>query len=334
MQRIKRVQKILAKEKVDFLILSDPITIFYLSHVNLSFGRLVITPKDASLFTDKRYLEFAEKRAPCRVAFYETQNELIKGGRRVAFDSSRTSYKEFISLSSSYKDVVPLPLSDLRGVKEKEEVKLLKASVRLNFLGYEYLLSKLKNGITEKELSIAFKIFALEKGAEVSFEPIIAFGKNSSEPHHESGQTTLKPGDNVLIDIGVVLNGYVSDMTRTTFWKKPSSEMKRFDALVKKAYRAAFEACRVGVKVKALDMAARAVFKREGVEDYFLHSLGHGVGLEVHEFPRINSTGDDRDVELKSGMVFTIEPGLYLKGVGGVRYENIVLVNATGAHEF
>jgi Xaa-Pro aminopeptidase len=193
----------------------------------------------------------------------------------------------------------------------------------------------LKKGITEKEVARRFEIFCLEKGAEgLSFTPIIAFGKNGAMPHYRSQDVVLKEGDAVLIDIGVVLDNYHSDMTRVLFYKKKNRYLSHLYEIVKKAQKNALKLCRPGVKLKELDLAARKVMREEKVEDLFLHSLGHGIGLQTHEFPRIKYNGDDRDVVLQSGMVFTVEPGLYVPGKGGVRYEDTIVITPSGYKNF
>ena len=149
-------------------------------------------------------------------------------------------------------------------------------------------------------------------------------------PHYKTGDAVLKDGDIVLIDIGVSLNHYHSDMTRVVFFGKPSSELKKLYAVVQESQEAALKICKPGTAVAALDQAARSVMKRENVEKYFVHSLGHGIGIETHEFPRIKDGGEDGKVLLKEGMVITIEPGLYLPGIGGVRYEDMVLITKDG----
>jgi Xaa-Pro aminopeptidase len=189
--------------------------------------------------------------------------------------------------------------------------------------------------VVEKELAKRFEIFCLENGAEgLSFSPIIAFGPNSAMPHYRSQDAQLKKGDVVLIDIGVVCDGYHSDMTRVLFFEQEDPYLSKLYEIVKRAQHSALQMCRPGTKMGQLDRAARSVMKEEGVEELFIHSLGHGIGLEVHEFPRIKFDGEDKDVVLETGMVFTVEPGLYVPGTGGVRYEDTILITDAGYENF
>lgn len=151
-------------------------------------------------------------------------------------------------------------------------------------------------------------------------------------PHYRAGKAKLKKNDTALIDIGVVVNGYHSDMTRVLFFGKPDPLLKKMYPIVKEAQKAALSMCRPGIAVKELDLAARHVMNKYGVEQYFIHSLGHGIGLETHEAPRIKWNGEDKEMLLKPGMVITIEPGLYFPGKGGLRYEDTIIINEQG-HE-
>jgi Xaa-Pro aminopeptidase len=168
----------------------------------------------------------------------------------------------------------------------------------------------------------------------MAFEPIIAFGANSALPHHRASETKLKAGDVILIDIGVVLNNYRSDMTRVILPKKPSAFVKQIYTIVREAQQAALDLCKPGVPLKALDLATREVMRKADVETHFVHSLGHGVGLDIHEYPRIKFDGEDKEVILKPGMVITIEPGLYFPKQFGVRYEDTIAITKTGYENF
>ncbi len=185
--------------------------------------------------------------------------------------------------------------------------------------------------MTELEVARALEIYCLKNGAEgMSFESIIAFGKNSALPHHHPGNTKLKENDIALFDLGVILNGYCSDMTRVDFVGKGNSTLRKLYDVNRAAQKVALAKCRPGVKLKELDQAARRVMASAELEELFIHNLGHGVGLEVHESPSISSKGIDRNVMLEEGMAITIEPGLYLPGKGGVRYEDTIVITAKG----
>lgn len=216
-------------------------------------------------------------------------------------------------------------------IKDEGEIRKMKKSAQFAFEAYQFAKRKLKVGITEGELARDLEIYCLKKGAErMSFESIIAFGKNTALPHHHPSKTKLKANDIVLFDLGVVLDGYCSDMTRVDFVGKVDPKLRHLYEVNRAAQRVALAKCKPGVRLKELDRAARRVMKSAGLEEYFIHSLGHGVGLDVHEYPRIKFDGVDRNLELQVGMAITIEPGLYLPGKGGVRYEDTVVITPKG----
>lgn len=177
--------------------------------------------------------------------------------------------------------------------------------------------------------------FCRKKGASgLSFSPIIAFGENSAYPHYRAGKARLKKGQSVLIDVGAILENYCADMTRLVYFGEPDPRILHFEKLVKRAKEMAISHVKPGVKAGLIDQVVQDEFDKENVKQLYTHSLGHGVGLEAHEFPRLRFNGVDKDVILKPGMVFTIEPGLYQPGVGGVRLEDMVLVTANGCENF
>lgn len=341
---MKRLQVALKKEKLNACLIEQPLELFYFTGLKLSAGRLIVHPVDALLLVDSRYVQVAEEKSPFKTALDAPEKffSFCKDHRvrTLGFDGRHTSYDHFLRLQKkSEKKIKWIPATsffkETRAIKDKEEIQKLQKSAALLWKGFQFLRTCLKKGIQEKELSKRFEIFCLERGADrLSFEPIIAFGPNSAMPHYRSWDTRLKEGDIVLIDIGVSVDNYHSDMTRVLFYKKENPYLQRLYEIVKRAQNSALKLCRPGVKVKQLDMAARQVMYEEKVEDLFIHSLGHGIGLEVHEYPRIKYDGEDKDVELKSGMVFTLEPGLYVPNIGGVRYEDTILITPTGHKNF
>jgi Xaa-Pro aminopeptidase len=338
-RRLESVQKKLVEAKLDAVLIEEPLDLYYLTQLQLSTGKLLITTEGFHLFVDGRYLQAAQESKALEVSL-DSSGKLLsflqeKNIHALGFDERHTSYERFLQLEAMHIKLISWNcfLKRLRAIKDEEELEKMRKSAALLWKGLEFILSKLHVGVKEKELSKAFEIFCLEQGADgLSFEPIIAFGANSAMPHYRSQATPLKEGDLVLIDIGLVLNRYHSDMTRVFFYKQENNELKRFYQIAQQAQKAALQLCRPGAIVKELDIAARHVMKEEGVEDLFLHSLGHGIGLETHEFPRLKCTSEDKDVVLESGMVITIEPGLYLPGLGGVRYEDTIIITPSG-HE-
>lgn len=340
--RMQQLQNKLSVAGVDAFLIERPLDLFYFTGLKLSSGKLFVEPKECTLLIDGRYLQIAQEKSPYP-AVLDRSNQLHQlcqdhGIKRIGFDGSCTSYDHFLHLEK-LKEVTFVPASafykNIRAIKDESEILKMKKSAALLWEGFEFISSLLKVGITEKAVAKAFEIFCLQKEADgLSFEPIIAFGANGAMPHYRSQDVLLKEGDAVLIDIGVVLDSYHSDMTRVVFFKKEDPYLSRLYAIAQRAQRAALELCRPGATFKELDIAARKVMREENVEELFVHSLGHGIGLETHEFPKIRFDGEDKDVILETGMVFTVEPGLYVPGIGGVRYEDTIVITSNGYENF
>ena len=335
-KRIEKFQSFLKKEKVDGCVIDDPLDLFYLTGLQLSLGRLVVTQTEATLFVDGRYFQMCEEKASVTVkkSSPEAIKAMLKRVKTLAFDSAHTSvegYEALQALVSKKLKKMPHPLKKIRAIKDGDELKALKKSAALLWKGFLHIQKMLKEGLTETDVAKEFELYSLKHGAsKLAFEPIIAFGGNSAMPHHRAGSTRLKKGDIVLIDIGVVVDLYHSDMTRVIYFGKKNPKLVAMEKVVRQAHRAALLLCRPGTKVKNLDLAAREEMKKSGMEELFVHSLGHGVGLEIHEFPKIRKEGEDEDVVLETGMAITIEPGLYLPGVGGIRHEDTILITPKG----
>jgi len=217
-------------------------------------------------------------------------------------------------------------MARLREIKTAEELTLMQRSAAVTDAACEECLSALREGMTELDLQDAITQAYKRRGTQPAFA-IVCFGANSALPHHHTGATRLKRGDVVVIDIGCVLDGYCSDITRTVAFGEPDPEAKKVYEIVHAAHRAAFEAGRPGVACQAVDRAARQVIVKAGYGDYFIHRTGHGIGLSTHEPPYIVEGNRRR---LREGMCFSDEPGIYLPDRFGVRIENIVTVTGNG----
>ncbi len=331
LKRINQLQHLL--QEVRFLI-EDPTDLFYLTGVELSSGQMIATKRGAILYVDGRYTELAKSLSPIPVR--ERTTKILPSTRALGFDQNKTTYGRYLQLKKQCKvKAMPSLVNQLRYVKDDEEIQAMKKSAKLLWKGYGWLCKELKVGVTELEMAHKFEAFVKQHGAQrLSFDPIIAFGTNTSKPHYHPGKSVLKASDLVLMDMGVVVDGYCSDMTRTFFFGKPIQKLGRILQTTNAAQAAALSCVKPGVLLKTLDQAARYVMKKEGLEKHFLHSLGHGIGLEVHEGPRIASKGEDASSELKEGMVITIEPGLYVAGLGGARMEDTIVVTKNGYENF
>lgn len=215
----------------------------------------------------------------------------------------------------------------LRMHKDEQEYALLKASARLNDAAMQAGYDALREGITEIEIATIIRDYFIAHNAEPIFVSI-CFGENGAYPHHHTGETKLRVGDAVMMDIGARLNGYPSDMTRSGYFGEPSEKFRQVFDVVNTAVDKALAVAKPGVKASEIDRAAREHIAQAGFGDYFLHRTGHGLGLDVHEAPYITATSD---VTLEEGMVFSIEPGIYLANEFGVRQEEIVILRKDGA---
>ncbi len=331
LQRIQRVREHLNGQA---LLVEDLTDLHYLTGLVLSTGLLLIHPIGELLFVDGRYAQSAREGSPCEV------KDLTAGALQEILLSLKVDKLSILPkkiLLSRYlelqKTVALLPLEKdpverVRMVKEPAELEALRMSAKLGWLGFTYLEENLRAGMRESDAVLLYETFCRQHGAsKLAFDPIIAFGEGGAKPHYKSGERRLKRGDSVLVDAGITLNGYHSDMTRTFFFGKPSVEMEHLYERTFAAYSAAIRLCKAGVSVAEIDLAAREAMG--DMEGLFLHSLGHGIGQTLHEPPRISSkTGET--ILLEEGMVCTIEPGLYLAGVGGVRYEDTIIITKEG----
>lgn len=311
--------------------------LFYLTGLTLSKGRLLVKKGEATLFVDGRYLEWAKKEAPCAVALWNEIKTIQD--TELGFDSAFVTYDGYLEMRQELPHIewipMPHPVQALRAVKEPTEIAALKKAAKLTWNGYKHIVELLKEGISEQELAFEFEVFCRKNGASsLSFSPIIAFGENGAYPHHRAGKSRLKKDQAVLIDVGAVVENYCGDMTRLVYFGKPDERIVHFQKLVKQAKEQAIQAIRPGVKIGWLDQIVQDFFESENVKLLYTHSLGHGIGLETHEFPRLRFDGADKELVLQTGMVFTIEPGLYQPGVGGVRLEDMVVVTETGCENF
>lgn len=304
-----------------------------------SNGYLIVTQDQASLITDKRYTTQAEMQTvDCRVMEYAKDRfqlvaETIKknGISSLVMESSLTA-GEYFTLKEAMGDV-KIVLEDeyfleLRMIKDGGEIEAIKNAIRCAEAGFDKLIPRLKIGMTEKDLADELHYLVSKEGAEaMSFGTIVASGPRGAMAHGFPTSKVIENGDMVVVDFGVMYDGYCSDMTRTLLFGDISEDNMRIFNLVKESLKAAEAAVRPGVHSKVVEDAHRAVFLREGLDDFALRGLGHGIGLQIHECPRVQI---GKDTVLKPNMVFTIEPGLYFPGRCGVRTEDDVLVTESG----
>ncbi len=336
MKRVQKVQELLRKHKLDAFLFSSQPNVFYLSGFRSSHAYVVVTRGSYHLLTDARYYEKA--RAVLKgwdvVLIRENALRVIKSFLkklkvyRVGYEEDRVSCELRKALRGGFrwKGIAGF-LKEVRAIKDQEELSIMKEGVRISDRVYRKLLEHIREGMTELEIrSWLVEQFFKNGALGESFPAIVASGEGSAIPHYETSQKPIKYGEPLLIDMGLLWQGYCTDFTRTLFLGRADNEFKRVYTIVRDAHIMSLEKIRVGKKLGEVDKTAREYIRKKGFGKFFNHSLGHGVGVEIHEFPRVYYKGKDKDVVIEEGMVFTVEPGIYLPGKFGVRLENIVVV--------
>lgn len=332
--KIAKLQNTFLKDqKFDALTLANPIDLFYLLGINLSSGRLLLTKENFLLGVDGRYFD------ECYKIFKENVVLLERGDMRPLFEKAQISTFAFDSQVETFGNIeaisqfatpfpIKAPTASLRSLKEEYERERLQQAGVLAERGYEYIVKKIRKGVTELQLARQLQAFWFENGGDgASFEPIIAFGERSQLPHARPTDRELKQDEIVLIDIGVEFASYQSDMTRVVFFGQvPHILQKAFDH-TETAHKKSLEVTFSGCKACDIDKAARAYIDSTEFKGCFNHSTGHGIGLEVHEAPFLRATSED---VLQERMFVTIEPGIYISGVGGIRLENTYEITEHG----
>ncbi len=340
-KRLDGIRRAVAEAGLDGLVVSSPADIFYLSGFRGSAGALLVTRDRALLFSDFRYRLQAARQAP-EWEFVEVPRRLFArlgetsaeaGLRLLGFNPAHLTCKRRDELAEAAPQVELRPceglVEELRAVKSPDEVEAIRAAAALSDRAMAALVEALRPGVSERDLALEAEFLMRRAGAEaVAFDLIIASGPNSALPHAQPGDRALASGDLVVMDIGARVRGYCSDMTRTYAVGKASPRAREIYRIVYQAQREAAAAVRPGAVCGELDRLARSVIENAGFAEYFGHGLGHGVGIEVHEAPRLGRNGERI---LTVGNVVTVEPGIYLPETGGVRLEDLLAVTEDGA---
>jgi Xaa-Pro aminopeptidase len=256
---------------------------------------------------------------------------LVKGSKKIGFESNGVSYDEYLTLRKKMKGkkllAIHRAIEIVRMIKEEKEITYLKKALKLSLKGLNEVKKMIVEGVTERDIALELE-YQLKKlsSSYLSFPPIVASGPNSSLPHAKPTKRKITATDVVVLDFGVRYNFYAADITRTILIGGNRKAHKIY-SIVKEAHRKAIETVKVGIPFKKVDESARKVIEEEGLGEFFIHSTGHGIGLEVHEEPRVSKKNETK---IEEGMVFTIEPGIYLPGWGGVRIEDVIVVREDG----
>jgi Xaa-Pro aminopeptidase len=324
----------------ELFFIENPIDIFYLTGMTVSRGILCIYPKGERFFIDNRYLDRYKNNSVIEVELSLPKNieGFLKSISTVIIDPQYTSvarYKELKEGLLFEKEIIcERFIEELRMIKDQYEIASMKKSAKLASEAMEFGKSILKEGVEEKKVVWEIEKYCREHGSEeMAFHTIVAFGENTAFPHYTAGNRMLKRGDAVLIDLGVTLERYTSDMTRSFLFKGYSEEYEKILAIVKEGQEKVLSLCKAGVSVDSLGEAACAFFQKLGVDLGLKHAIGHSLGLEVHEYPRLPPLTGEK-IFLKEGMVIAIEPGLYFEGKFGVRIEDTILVLKNGYENF
>ncbi len=322
------------------VLIYTPVNRRYLTGFASSLGYLLMTKKGNKLFVDGRYFEAATKKAVntevvgFKSLIKELSDELAEQGIEKLLIETENDIAFYNSLKSklAVKVVPSQPLSDrliaLRSVKKKEEVDSIVAAQHIAEKAFDDILEFIKVGVTEKEIAALLEYKMKLYGAEgLAFDTIAVSGKNSSLPHGVPTDKRVEAGDFVTMDFGATVNGYCSDMTRTVAVGHVTDRMAEVYGTVLAAQENVIKTVRAGIICSDADAAARSIIEKAGYGEYFTHSTGHGVGLEIHEMPRL---GEKADAALRAGQIVTDEPGIYLPGEFGVRIEDMLLVRKNG----
>ncbi|MCE5038141.1 M24 family metallopeptidase [Staphylococcus auricularis] len=342
MTRLQTLKNNLQDEQLDAIVVLSDYNRRYLSKFSGTSGALVITTSEQYLLTDFRYIEQATNEAT-EFEIVNQQGNLIDAivqqlesvnAEKVGFEGDLISYDQFTQLDKGQYTLQSISglIEKIREVKDEDEIELIQQAADIADEAYEYILTVVKAGMTEQQVKAKLESKMLELGAEgTSFTTIVASGQRGALPHGVASDKAIENGDLVTLDFGAYYKGYASDMTRTFAVGQPDQKLVDIYNIVLEANKKGIEAAKPGITGKALDAVARDYIAEKGYGDAFGHSLGHGIGLDVHEGPAISKNSD---ATLNVNQCVTIEPGIYVEGLGGVRIEDDILITENGCQRF
>lgn len=337
--KLGKLRAALEENGVDALLITNGHSIRYMTGFTGTAGVAIISKNDAMFITDFRYTEQAASQIKDfrivqhkKTIIEEIATQVTDMGiNSLGFEKNDVTYSDFELYKQAIQaDLVPLSglVEKIRLIKTDEEISIIKAACRIADEAYEHIVTYIKPGMTELQVSNELEFFMRKRGAtSSSFDTIVASGTRSALPHGVATDKVIEEGDFVTLDFGALYNGYISDTTRTLAVGEPSEKLKEIYQIVLDAQLLALEKIQPGMTGKEADAIARDYIASKGYGEAFGHSLGHGIGLEVHEGPGLSFRSD---IVLEPGMVITIEPGIYLPNIGGVRIEDDALVTENG----
>jgi Xaa-Pro aminopeptidase len=338
--RIRQLRSVFARSNIDCLLVPSDVNITYLTGFRASDSWLLVCPHRAFYLTDFRYVLEARKGLKrvlvkqYKRSIFDLLYQLIREQKckNIGIDERHITHAQYLLLRQRCPKGIKLVKANglvehFREVKDGDEIKKIEKALRIHKEAHQYLKRIVRPKISEQKVLLKLERFVKARGAGVSFHPIVASGPNSCYPHARASSRKIRNNEPVLIDMGIDVEGYKSDLTRMFFLGKISAFVARLNAHVFRAQCIAIDHIRPGVSVSEVDAAARNYLTRNGLGKYFGHALGHGVGLEIHEEPRL--TWNSSTV-LRPGMVITVEPAVYIPEKFGIRIEDMVLVTKTG----
>jgi Xaa-Pro aminopeptidase len=339
-QQLKKIEDYLKRHDIDAVLITKSVNVSYLSDFRGNDGFLLIGRDQRLLLTDLRYKEQAEKESKDFTveasgrSIYKLVKKQVKKARiqRLAFESEWLSHMEYTWLNENLDSVRLMStrglVENMRMTKAESEIGVIRGCVEILKRLADFARNMRVTGLSERDIAARLDYFMRRNGADrPAFDIIVAAGERSSMPHAITGDKKIEKDSIVLIDVGTYICGYCSDLTRVRFSGKISQQFRHIYQKVLYAQKHALSKIRPGVIASTIDAAARDYLEENGLGKYFTHGLGHGIGMEVHERPYISSRSKAR---LEPGMVFTVEPGVYIPGRGGIRIEDMVLVTASG----
>lgn len=339
MGKLNKIRNLFDEKGIDGLLITSTYNRFYMTGFTGSSGVALISKGKAVFITDFRYIEQAKKQAP-DFEIVKHEGPIITevaaqvkklGITKLGFEQNFVSFSQYTDYKKEISaDLVPVSnmVEKLRLIKSPAEIKILKEAAQIADAAFEHIVNFLRPGLTEIEVSNELEFFMRKQGAtSSSFDIIVASGVRSALPHGVATSKVIEKGDFVTMDYGALYNGYISDITRTVSIGEPSDELKNIYGIVREAQQNGMDKIKPGLLANEADALTRDIIAGKGYGEYFGHSTGHGIGVEVHEGPILSAKSE---IVLESNMVVTVEPGIYIPGVGGVRIEDDTIITESG----
>lgn len=338
--RLTRLREVMENNGLESLLITGPVNRRYMTGFTGSSGYVFVTCNRAMLLTDFRYMTQALEQAPhFEIIEYKPkmintlQHILSKNGiRRLGIEQAHISLATYLTYQSKLEGIELIPVSgiveDLRIIKDKEELTIIHGAAELVDRTFSHIVPFIKPGVSERHLALELELFMRKQGAtSIPFDTIVASGERSALPHGVASDRIIQSNEFITLDFGALYNGYCADMTRTVFVGKPTDKHYEVYHIVLEAQLHALTHIRPGMMACEADALARGIIQGYGYGDQFGHSTGHGLGMEVHEYPTLAPSSD---TVLMAGMAVTVEPGIYIPGFGGVRIEDDIIITEDG----